>query len=94
MGKHSKSLLKSNYTKKDLVSYVWPGLSVFPDLLIKEGQNVWIEGLYDFYLLTNFDGLWIDMKEPVMLYKTDNDVGEKVNESLFQIIPIFEQFIL
>ena len=82
LGKHSKSFLKSNYTKKDLVSYVWPGLSVFPDLFIKEGQNVWLEGLYDFYLLTNFDGLWIDMNEPAMLYKTDNDVGEIVNESL------------
>ena len=82
LGKHGKSFLKSNYTKKDLVSYVWPGLSVFPDLFIKEGQNVWLEGLYDFYLLTNFDGLWIDMNEPAMLYKTDNDVGEIVNESL------------
>ena len=82
LGKHSKSFLRSNYTKKDLVSYVWPGLSVFPDLFIKEGQNVWLEGLYDFYLLTNFDGLWIDMNEPAMLYKTDYDVGEIVNESL------------
>ena len=82
LGKNSKSFLKSNYTKKNLVSYVWPGLSVFPDLFIKEGQNVWLEGLYDFYLLTNFDGLWIDMNEPAMLYKTDNDVGEIVDESL------------
>ena len=82
LGKQTKSFLKSNYTKKDLVSFVWPGLSVFPDLFIKEGQNVWLEGLYDFYLLTNFDGLWIDMNEPAMLYKTDEDIGEIVNESL------------
>ena len=82
LGKQTKSFLRSNYTKKDLVTYVWPGLSVFPDLFIKEGQNVWLEGLYDFYTLTNFDGLWIDMNEPAMLYKTDDDVGEIVNESL------------
>ncbi len=82
LGKHSKSFLKSNYTKKDLVTYVWAGMSVFPDLFIKEGQNVWLEGLYDFYQLTNFDGIWIDMNEPAMLYKTDEDIGEIVNESL------------
>lgn len=82
LGKSSKSFLKSNYTKKDLVSYVWPGLSVFPDLFTKEGQNVWLEGLYDFYLLTEFDGLWIDMNEPAMLYRNDYDIGEIVNESL------------
>ena len=82
LGKNAKAFLKSNYTKKDLISYVWPGKSVFPDLFIKEGQNVWLEGLYDFYLLTNFDGLWIDMNEPAMLYITDQDIGEIVNESL------------
>ena len=82
LGKQTKSFLKSNYTKKDLVTYVWPGLSVFPDLFVKEGQNVWLEGLYDFYTLTNFDGLWIDMNEPAMLYKNDDDVGEIVSESL------------
>ena len=81
LGKMSKSFLKSNYTKKDLVTYVWPGLSVFPDLFTKEGQNVWLEGLYDFYLLTDFDGLWIDMNEPAMLLKTNLDVGEIINES-------------
>ena len=81
LGKLTKSFLKSNYTKKDLVTYVWPGLSVFPDLFIKEGQNVWLEGLYDFYLLTDFDGLWIDMNEPAMLLKNNLDVGEIVNES-------------
>ena len=82
LGKKTKSFLKSNYTKKDLVSNVWPGLSVFPDLFIKEGQNVWLEGLYDFYLLTNFDGLWIDMNEPAMINRNDKDDGEIINHSL------------
>ena len=82
LGKKTKSFIKSNYTKKDLLSYVWPGLSVFPDLFTKEGQNVWLEGLYDFYSEINFDGLWIDMNEPAMLYLDDKDIGEIVNDDL------------
>ena len=80
LGKKTKSFIKSNYTKKDLYSYVWPGLSVFPDLFTKEGQNVWLEGLYDFYSKIKFDGLWIDMNEPAMLYLNDKDIGEIVND--------------
>ena len=82
LGKRTKSFIKSNYTKKDLFSYVWPGLSVFPDLFTKEGQNVWLEGLYDFYSTINFDGVWIDMNEPAMLYLNDKDIGEIVNDDL------------
>ena len=82
LGKKTKSFIKSNYTKKDLFSYVWPGLSVFPDLFTKEGQNVWLEGLYDFYSKINFDGVWIDMNEPAMLYLNDKDIGEIVDEEL------------
>ena len=82
LGKKTKSFIKSNYTKKDLFSYVWPGLSVFPDLFVKEGQNIWLEGLNDFYTLTNFDGLWIDMNEPAMIHVNDKDVGEIVDEEL------------
>ena len=80
LGKKTKSFIKSNYTKKDLFSFVWPGLSVFPDLFTKEGQNVWLEGLYDFYSEINFDGVWIDMNEPAMLYLNDKDIGEIVGE--------------
>ena len=80
LGKRTKSFIKSNYTKKDLYSYVWPGLSVFPDLFTKEGQNVWLEGLYDFYSKIKFDGLWIDMNEPAMLYLNDKDIGEIAND--------------
>jgi alpha-glucosidase (family GH31 glycosyl hydrolase) len=47
LGKN-KYFIKSNYTKNDLISFVWPGKSVFPDIFIKEGQNIWLEGLYDF----------------------------------------------
>ena len=82
LGKKTKSFLKSNYTKKDLFSYVWPGLSVFPDLFVKEGQNIWLEGLNDFYSQTNLDGLWIDMNEPAMIHVNDKDVGEIVDDGL------------
>ena len=85
LGKKTKSFIKSNYTKKDLFSYVWPGLSVFPDLFTKEGQNVWLEGLYDFYSKLNFDGLWIDMNEPAMLYLNDKDIGEIVNDEFANV---------
>ena len=80
LGKKTKSFIKSNYTKSDLYSYVWPGLSVFPDLFTKEGQNVWLEGLYDFYSKIKFDGLWIDMNEPAMLHLNEKDIGEIVND--------------
>ena len=82
IGKKTKSFIKSNYTKKDLFSYIWPGLSVFPDLFTKEGQNIWLEGLYDFYSTIKFDGVWLDMNEPAMLYLTDKDIGEIVNDEL------------
>ena len=82
IGRKTKSFIKSNYTKKDMFSYIWPGLSVFPDLFTKEGQNIWLEGLYDFYSTINFDGVWLDMNEPAMLYLTDKDIGEIVNDEL------------
>ena len=81
LGKN-KCFIKSNYTKKDLISFVWPGKSVFPDIFVKEGQNIWLEGLYDFYSLANFDGLWIDMNEPANILSNGLDIGEIVNESL------------
>ena len=82
IGKKTKSFIKSNYTKKDMFSYIWPGLSVFPDLFTKEGQNIWLEGLYDFYSTINYDGVWLDMNEPAMLYLNDKDIGEIVNDEL------------
>ena len=74
--RYNDSFFYSNYTKNHLISYIWPGYSVFPDLFTVQGQNIWIEGIYDYYILTSYDGLWIDMNEPAMISLGYENSGE------------------
>ena len=40
-GKEMNAFIKSNYTKNDLISFVWPGQSVFPDFFSEAGAELW-----------------------------------------------------
>ena len=81
MGLNSKAFLYSNFTKEFLVSYVWPGDSVFPDFFIDEGIDLWKSGLTDYDNKLNFDGMWIDMNEPAMIGGHRGDLAEIVYDS-------------
>jgi alpha-glucosidase len=45
---------------------VWPTEASFPDFTKDAGKNIWIKGLNDLYNTLKFDGLWLDMNEPVV----------------------------
>lgn len=67
--------LKNGYfcTKEDgspFVGAVWPGLSVFPDMLNEEARN-WFGNQYRFLLDQGVEGFWNDMNEPAIFYTPD-----------------------
>ena len=76
MGVRTNAFLYSNYTKSYLVSYVWPGDSVFPDFFVKAGIDLWNKGLKDYETKLDFDGMWIDMNEPAMIGEHRGDYAE------------------
>ena len=78
MGLQSNSFIYSNYTKEHLISYVWPGDSVFPDFFIKSGIDLWKKGLQDYESKLDFDGMWIDMNEPAMIGAQRGDYAEVI----------------
>ena len=83
LGSKLQAFIISNYTKKPLLTYVWPGVSVFPDMFSENGKILWITGLKDYYNLLNYDGMWIDMNEPSMIYVLKNGEGENVDKKIF-----------
>ena len=72
--------IKSNYTKKTLISNVWPGDTVFPDFFNPNTILLWHYGLYSYNKLVNFDGIWLDMNEPAMLKRDHICKGEIANK--------------
>ena len=77
-GKEANAFIKSNYTKQDLISHVWPGRAVFPDFFLDQGVELWKYGMETYYQIIKYDGLWLDMNEPAM---TDVDTiyrGERL----------------
>ena len=72
--------IKSNYTKKTLISNVWPGDTVFPDFFNPNTILVWHYGLYSYHKLVNYDGIWLDMNEPAMLKRDHICKGEIANK--------------
>ena len=68
--------LKNGYfcTKEDgslFVGAVWPGLSVFPDVLNGKARD-WFGGQYQFLLDQGVEGFWNDMNEPAIFYTEDS----------------------
>ena len=83
LGNSLDIFIKSNYTKKPLITKVWPGKTVFPDFFNPNIEKFWNEGLEDYYKLVNYDGIWLDMNEPASLLKNSSYLGEILEEKDF-----------
>ena len=81
LGVRTDAFLYSNFTKEYLIAKVWPGDSVFPDLFIKAGIDLWNKGLSDYETKLDFDGMWIDMNEPAQIGGHFGDFAEIVQNS-------------
>lgn len=60
-------------TKEDgspFIAAVWPGRSLFPDMLNKEARN-WFGDHYKLLLDQGVEGFWNDMNEPSIFYTED-----------------------
>ena len=71
-------------TKEDgspFVGAVWPGRSMFPDMLNKEARD-WFGNQYKFLLDQGIEGFWNDMNEPAIFYTEDRlkDLQEKLDD--------------
>ena len=75
-GRDTNAFIKSNYTKKDLISYVWPGQAVFPDFFCDAGNELWSYAMEKYYQTVKYDGIWLDMNEPTMIWVQDYHRGE------------------
>ena len=80
-GVENNAFLYSNFTKEFLVSYVWPGDSVFPDFFVQPGIDLWKKGLKEYESQLDFDGMWIDMNEPAMIGGHRGDYAEVIYDS-------------
>ncbi len=86
-GKETNAFIKSNYTKQDLVSFVWPGYAVFPDFFSKAGEDLWKYGMEKYYEILKYDGIWLDMNEPTMIMVNDIKRGEILPSSNYTFDP-------
>ena len=66
---------------KPFVGAVWPGRSLFTDMLNKEARD-WFGNQYKFLLDQGIEGFWNDMNEPSIFYAEDRlaDVLEEIAE--------------
>ena len=81
LGNKLDIFIKSNYTKKPLISKVWPGKTVFPDFMNPKISEFWNKGLEDYQNLINFDGIWLDMNEPSTLLEKAKCLTEIAEET-------------
>ena len=72
--------IKSNFTKKPLVSKVWSEKTVFPDFMNPKTSEFWCKGLTDYQKLINFDGIRLDMNEPQTLLENEKCLTEIAKE--------------
>ena len=79
-GHETNAFILSNYTKKELVSYVWPGEACFPDFFTKAGMDLWYYAMENYYEIVKYDGIWIDMNEPAMLNSLESMRGELLDK--------------
>ena len=80
IGKETNAFIKSNYTKEDLVSSVWPGKAVFPDFYQESAVDLWKYAMKKYYQSVKYDGIWLDMNEPAMTAYQDVMRGEFLPE--------------
>ena len=81
LGKKTNAFIKSNYTKQDLISYVWPKHAVFPDFFCDAGVELWSFAMEKYYQSVKYDGIWLDMNEPTMILVEDIHRGEILPEN-------------
>ena len=79
-GKETNAFIKSNYTKEDLISWVWPERAVFPDFFSTAGNELWEYAMRKYYQSVKYDGIWLDMNEPAMIHVDDITRGEILPE--------------
>jgi len=99
-GHKNNAFLISNYTKQELIAYVWPGEAVFPDFFNPVMQTLWNTAMNDFYNTIKYDGIWIDMNEPAQLLVLENTRGEllpdgydyDVDKNQYEYIPYMPGF--
>ena len=92
LGKSLDIFIKSNYTKKPLISKIWPGKTVFSNFLNPKISEFWNKGLTNLYHLVNFIGIWLDMNEPTTLLKDQTellDIKNKSKEEIYIILIIY-----
>lgn len=75
--------MKNNFFMTDengepLAAAVWPGLSMFPDVINKEARN-WFGEKYKFLLDQGVEGFWNDMNEPSIFY-TEKRLDETIDK--------------
>ena len=80
LGNSLNIFITSNFTKKPLVSKVWPGKAVFPDFMNPKISEFWNKGLNDYQKLINYDGIWLDMNEPTTLLENEKCFTEIAKE--------------
>ena len=61
LGSYVEDSNRDIYTDK-----MWPGKSVFPDFINRNGQNFW-NGEVRSWMKQGVDGIWLDMNEPTIL---------------------------
>ena len=94
-GRDTNAFIKSNYTKQDLISYVWPENAVFPDFFCDAAVDLWGYAMEKYYQTIKYDGIWLDMNEPAMIWVEDIHRGEllpdnytfDVNNNKYEYIP-------
>ena len=95
IGKKTNAFIKSNYTNQDLISNVWPGNAVFPDFFSNSAVELWKYAMEKYYQIVKYDGIWLDMNEPAMIFVEDIHRGEilpegykfDVNKNRYEYIP-------
>jgi alpha-glucosidase (family GH31 glycosyl hydrolase) len=80
LGNSLDIFIKSNYTKKPLISRVWPEKTLFPDFMNPKTSEFWNKGLTSLQNLVNFDGIWLDMNEPATILKNEKCLTEIADE--------------
>ena len=93
-GKEMNAFIKSNYTKNDLISFVWPGQAVFPDFFSEAGAELWKYAMEKYYQTVKYDGIWLDMNEPSMILTKDkrgeilpSNYSYDVDKNKYEYIP-------
>ena len=76
IGDENEYFIKSGYTQENLMAVKWSGITVFPDFFNPEINKLWDICLDDYYNITKYDGIWLDMNEPLNIQRNARCPGE------------------